>query len=337
MSNARNLDESYREALQLLAESRTHEAIRVLHDDLLLHPRAAQTLYLFGISHLLAGNDDFGLSCVLKAYEQKPWIRDDLLAIPGAIDKLDSLDPAGKPEREWVEYMRLRLYSLSYGLGYDTVIDIMRQESSILSFVEIGANDGKRADPIFRYVRDGHLQGLLIEPMPEPFEKLQKTYENTTGNTFLNIGVGSTDGEIELFHSDLSTLTTANPQKNALKGVDNLTKVVVPVRSLENILDEHKLAAFHILQIDTEGYEWEILREFPLEKYDISVIFVEFYCLSIAERIGLFSKLLRAGYSYYFDGVNMLAAKQDKFPSLSFGQRHGAAYDNAAALLAGGR
>ena len=323
MNKSQTLDGSYNEALQTLDTGNVTGAIRRLHDDLLDHPRAAQTLYLFGISHILAGNEGFGLTCVVRAYQLKPWIRDDLTAIPGAVAMLDGLEPNDDDAAEWVEYMLLRLYPLNFGLGYDSVIKIMRQESPVLSFVEIGANDGKRADPLFKHVQAGHLQGLLIEPMPEPFAKLQKTYENTTGNTFLNLGVGSEDGEIELFHSDLSTLTTANPRKNALKDVADLTKVTVPVRSLANILDEHNIGAFDILQIDTEGYEWEILRSFPLDAYDIGVIFVEFYCLSISERIGLFRKLLEANYSYFFDGVNMLAAKPERFPSLAFGHRNG--------------
>ena len=316
-------DESYNEALRLLGANDVQGATNILHDDLLTRPRASQTLYLFGISHILAGNDSFGLSCVERAYALKPWIRDDLTVIPGAVEKVAALEPEDQFAREWVEYMKLRLYPLSFGLGYDSVIKILLQDAPFLSFVEVGANDGKSADPLFEYVLDGRLRGLLIEPMPEPFGRLQKTYADTTGNTFLNLGVGREDGEIELFYSERSTLTTANPEKNALKEVADLQKSTVAVKSLANILDDHNLEGFDILQIDTEGYEWEILQDFPLDNYDINIIFVEFYCLAIPERIGLFKKLLAANYSYYFDGVNMLAAKPEKFPSLTFGHRAG--------------
>lgn len=330
MSDKRDVNKSYSEALRLLGEADVQGAINVLHEDLLERPRAAQTLYLFGITHILADNAEFGLSCVQNAYSLKPWIRDDLTVIPGAIDKVVSLRPDNNVDSEWVEYMMLRLYPLNFGLGYKSVINTLLEQSPNLSFVEVGANDGKSADPIFEYVSDGRLQGLLIEPMPEPFEQLQATYKNTTGNTFLNLGVGRRDGEIELFHSGRSTLTSANPEKNALKAVEGLTKTVVPVKSLANILDEHDQKSFHILQIDTEGYEWEILEDFPLENYDISIIFVEFYCLSITERVGLFRKLLDANYSYYFDGTNLLAVNPEKFPSLSFGHRKGLAIDGSA-------
>ena len=318
-----NLNESYEEALRLLEKDNVEAAIDLLHRDLLASPRAAQTLYLFGMSHVLAGNTTFGLDCVQQAYSIKPWIRDDLATIPGAIDKLPTLKPEDPRAREWVEYMLLRLYPLSFGLGYHAIINTMLRDAPVLSFVEVGANDGKSADPLFKYVLDGHLKGLLIEPMPDPFARLQKTYEGTEGNTFLNLGVGRTDGEIELYHSERSTLTTANPEKNALKDRADLKKATVPVKSLANILDEHAMKSFDILQIDTEGYEWEILEEFPLKNYDISVIFIEFYCLSIKERIGMFQKLLDAEYSYYFDGTNLLAAKPEKFPSLTFGHREG--------------
>lgn len=321
MKAREKLDNSYLEAIQLLSNGDQQGATSLLHSNLLAHPRAAQTLFLFGVSHILSGNEDFGLDCVERAYEIKPWITDDLIAIPGAMEKIKSLETDNAFGKEWIEYSELRHYPLNFGLGYHTVIDILLEGREFLSLVEVGANDGRSADPIYKYVLDGRLQGLLIEPMPDPFERLKETYKGTTGNTFLNLGVGREDGEIELFFSERSTLTTANPKKNALKDLADLEKTVVAVRSLVNILDEHGLSKFDVLQIDTEGYEWEILCDFPLDEYDISVIYIEFYCLSITERIALFRRLDAAGYSYHYDGVNLIAVDPKKFPQLKFGHR----------------
>jgi len=52
MNKERTLDKSYDEALGLLARGDFGAAINLLHADLLAHPRAAQTVYLFGVSHL---------------------------------------------------------------------------------------------------------------------------------------------------------------------------------------------------------------------------------------------------------------------------------------------
>ena len=40
-------------------------------------------------------------------------------------------------------------------------------------FVQVGANDGVNHDPIFHHVRKYNWKGLLIEPIPDIFEKLK--------------------------------------------------------------------------------------------------------------------------------------------------------------------
>jgi hypothetical protein len=46
-------------------------------------------------------------------------------------------------------------------------------------FVQIGANNGQRFDPIYELVTRHKLAGLAIEPLPDLFEELKKLIADT--------------------------------------------------------------------------------------------------------------------------------------------------------------
>src|SRR5687767_667926 len=45
-------------------------------------------------------------------------------------------------------------------------------------FVQIGANDGRRGDPVFQFIRQYRWRGLLLEPQPDVFRVLVRNYED---------------------------------------------------------------------------------------------------------------------------------------------------------------
>lgn len=61
-------------------------------------------------------------------------------------------------------------------------------------FIQIGANDGFKADPIYLYVRDFGWKGIVIEPVRYLFEKLKENYKNIPGIVCENIAIGEKKG-----------------------------------------------------------------------------------------------------------------------------------------------
>jgi len=77
-------------------------------------------------------------------------------------------------------------------LGYDIIkhVDMPKSPFAVLDLVvgarvtagrkpllvQIGANDGVRADPVRHLILRHGLQGLLVEPLPDLFVQLQKNY-----------------------------------------------------------------------------------------------------------------------------------------------------------------
>lgn len=315
--NNKELDESYTKSLDAIISNNLHVGERILSNSLRANPRAAQTLYLFGVAHVLLKNTEFGLSCINKSYELKPWIRDDISDIPEAMNHVLESDL----KVEWINYIKLRYKWLTTGLDYNFIINSLLSKK-VIKFIEIGANDGISGDPLYKHVCRGGMSGIFIEPLIEQYEELKNNYgELSENHKFLNIAVSSESGELELFYDSKSTHTSATPQRNVLKHSKSLKSVKVEKKTLKQIFDEEEIRHLDILQIDTEGHEWEILKNFDLHTYEISVIYIEFYCLLLQERIEIMNKLNDSGYVYYFDGMNLLAVKKDQFDNIIVASR----------------
>ncbi|MCD5380685.1 FkbM family methyltransferase [Candidatus Gracilibacteria bacterium] len=316
--NSNELDKHYSEAHDAIVNNNLYVAESVLNKCLRTNPRAAQTLYLFGVVHVLLMNVEFGLSCIRKSYEIKTWVRDDVSDFPKVMDFVLNSDL----KAEWINYTQLRYQWLTTRLDYDFIINKLVSEKET-RFIEIGANDGISGDPLFKHVNNGGMSGIFIEPLIEQFEQLKNNYGDlVSDNKFLNIAVSSEAGELELFYDSKSTHTSATPQRNVLKHSKSLKSLKVPKKTLMQIFEEENINHLDILQIDTEGHEWEILKSFDLQKNEISVIYIEFYCLLLQERIGIMNKLNDAGYVYYFDGMNLLAVKKDQFEDVIIASRY---------------
>ena len=64
-----------------------------------------------------------------------------------------------------------------------------------VTVVQIGANDGINNDPIHKFIKRDHWQGVLLEPQKYVFEKyLEPLYRKTKGITVLNAALDNKDG-----------------------------------------------------------------------------------------------------------------------------------------------
>lgn len=71
--------------------------------------------------------------------------------------------------------------------------------SAPFSFVQIGANDGVRWDPLHDLILKHHLVGLLVEPLPDMFEQLKKNYVSESQLSFENVAIATENGQSNSF------------------------------------------------------------------------------------------------------------------------------------------
>jgi FkbM family methyltransferase len=140
-------------------------------------------------------------------------------------------------------------------------------------FVQIGACDGVRFDPIHRFVVENHsrIRGLVVEPLPDLFAMLCQTYRPYPGITPVNCAIHNTAGTMTLHRVRPDRLgelpdwavgiTSFDPEHHRRLGIPDeaMTRVEVPCQTLTGLLAESGLNGLDLLQIDTEGYDAEII------------------------------------------------------------------------------
>src|SRR5437773_4508030 len=69
----------------------------------------------------------------------------------------------------------------------DLVVARAMLDSPEFTFVQIGASDGVRSDPIHQYVTKYHWRGVLVEPQRDVFRSLCANYSAETQLRFENV------------------------------------------------------------------------------------------------------------------------------------------------------
>lgn len=194
-----------------------------------------------------------------------------------------------------------------------------------LSLVQIGAFDGVSNDPLVGLLRENVWQAVLVEPQPRPFAALAALYaDRPTVQTF-NVAIGDRGDVRTLFYLDadddlpdwapqlasFSRAHLANSQKY-MPGVsieDRLRQIEVPTWTPSMLIDRAGIERIDLLQIDTEGYDYEVLKLFDLKTRLPAIVGYEHQHLSRADRNAAANLLTRLGYqlSMNYGGGDTLA------------------------------
>jgi FkbM family methyltransferase len=171
-----------------------------------------------------------------------------------------------------------------------------------VTVVQIGANDGIHNDPIHRFIRRDNWQGVLLEPQRYVFERyLSPLYKNTKGIIVLNAALDVQDGSKPIYKISVSNsrwahgLTSFNKavleeavrsgyvERQAIKEgcrlpenkEDYITEEQVECISTGSLVKKFTLGTVDWLQIDTEGFDFEIIKMFNISVTKPEVIVYE--------------------------------------------------------------
>jgi FkbM family methyltransferase len=196
---------------------------------------------------------------------------------------------------------------------FDLVVrDWMAKNGPSLSFVQIGANDGKSHDPLRRYVEEFGWSGVLVEPIPALFAELKENYRGQPQLRFENAAIAREDGEATIyavrrnssFPDWANELASFNKQvllshAPLVPGLEShVEAVTVPAMRITTLLKKHGIAGIDILQIDTEGFDYEILKMFDFSAVRPKIIQFEHKHLTRDERPQCLKLLVSQGYRF---------------------------------------
>lgn len=144
-------------------------------------------------------------------------------------------------------------------------------------FVGIGANDGKANDPLYPFIERCGLAGILLEPIPEVFERLAALHSGNSSVRCINAALAEVDGEATIYTvrmdgvsfdkaQQFSSFRKASLLSQTAWVPDVADRVIeravrtVSFATIERLAAEAGADRIDILQTDTEGFDGEVLR-----------------------------------------------------------------------------
>jgi len=195
-------------------------------------------------------------------------------------------------------YPRANLNLLRIG-----VLLYLAKGKSPLHLVQIGAYDGKESDPINGLLELPNIRAIIVEPQREPFQKLFEKYEGMDNICLERSMIGSVDGTSTLYlpeNIDHSQLASSDRQHLHKFGYADAHIREVAVNSLtpKSLLDKYSFASVDVLQIDAEGGDFSILKQFIELGIEPGIINLESYHLTAKDRSEMYLLLSIRNYSY---------------------------------------
>lgn len=205
--------------------------------------------------------------------------------------------------------------------------------------VQLGANDGKTHDSLYRHIIKNELSGLLVEPQIDVFERLKNNYKENKNLKFANVAVGDKNGEIPFyrinpelviegaeykassgssFYRDQIITNVKNRlppiRNNILKCISNnpndyIIETSVNVLTPKFLFSEYGIEKIDFLLIDCQGFDYNILKQFDFKRFSPDIINYEHSLLSPEELIESRELLKNHGYTYFIHEGDTCAYK----------------------------
>jgi FkbM family methyltransferase len=183
-------------------------------------------------------------------------------------------------------------------------------------FIEIGANDGEQWDPLRPFILSRRWRGILVEPLPHVFERLQSNYGAVGRVALENAAIAAMDGRLPFYYvaplsgkeadevpdwyDAIGSFSRETVLRHASQIPDLESRVVrteVPCLTFESLCRKHAVERVDLVLVDTEGYDFEIIKQIDLGSYRPRLLVYEHYLLSPEERAACRAHVERLGYA----------------------------------------
>jgi len=219
-------------------------------------------------------------------------------------------------------------------LGSRTPIyDVLHKASRKLpevAFIQIGSNDGISVDPIREFVvANANWQGALVEPVPQIFAQLRRNYSYLRGRklAFFNVAVSTNGGakqfwkirdeclpEFPLFAYQVGSFDREHVLKHfsAIPDLEaKIEAIEVPCKTYEQVREQAGLSSVHVLHLDVEGHEDQILNSIDFSCSKPLIILFEISHMLEPCKSQSYAMLQSHGYGLQEAGADCIATLRD--------------------------
>jgi FkbM family methyltransferase len=190
-------------------------------------------------------------------------------------------------------------------------------------FIEIGSNDGDQHDHLRDFNQSRSGSGLMVEPVPNVFERLLTHYGDADGVILENAAIADRDGELPFFHlgeaapgerdsmpswydavGSFSRETILDHARHIPDLADRIVETKVPSLTLASLCRKHEVDSVDLILIDTEGYDYELIKTIDFEAQHPRLLIYEHFHLSPADRAEAQEMLASHGYQAMEEGFD---------------------------------
>ncbi len=230
--------------------------------------------------------------------------------------------PAGSPWGDRLRAVRRRLPRRPPDRPIGRIIYEFGRLRSDAFIVQIGAHDGTAIDPLREELLRRRWAGILVEPVPYVFDRLRTNYGRNSRLILENAAIADADGTRAFFHLPQTTDGSLWKWYDALGSFrrdvvarhadlipdidDRIVTTQVPCLTFDSLLSKHGVTRVDVLQMDTEGYDLELLRMFDLPRWHPALLMFEHLHLTDAERNEARALLDEHGYVRLADNMDTL-------------------------------
>lgn len=223
--------------------------------------------------------------------------------------------------------MRRVLNKWLYKKGYEIqkigktphLLEQLINKKGPLTFLQIGANDGISFDNLYPIVTKYRCKGVVVEPLPDMFERLSLNFKHHKQIKPVRMAVHPTATAAEIYRVSKNRLDQYDDWCSGIASFnkDHLLKhniqeedieaEIVPCQPLMSLIAEQELVSIDYLQVDTEGFDHEILKMLDLESIKPSIIKFEKVHTPATEFKNIREKLEAHGYRIIDDTRDAIA------------------------------
>lgn len=163
--------------------------------------------------------------------------------------------------------------------GHDDIdAKLERYLPAVGTFLEAGANDGYTWSNTYYLERFRGWSGVLIEGIPALFEECSRRRAGSRVYNYALVDPSFADGHVTMTYSDLRSMI--NDSDSTLQAAihaagEAVYEIMVPARTLDQVLIEAGDPHIDFLSLDTEGSEAAVLRGLDLERRGPDWLLVE--------------------------------------------------------------
>lgn len=198
-------------------------------------------------------------------------------------------------------------------------------EGEKFGFIQVGANDGTSFDILYDIVKLRKSLGIVIEPLPDFFTQLCKTYQEFPSVIKVNLAVHATlrTADIYRVHPEkqhlapdwakgIASLDPNHHKKSNTSSELIIAEAVNAAPLMEIILQNYSGNIVDLMQIDVEGFDYEVLKMINFRVINPSIIKYEFVNLTHEDKEASKDLLEKNGYYLFLMGDDVVGVLLSK-------------------------